>query len=83
MKAAAPLGKYLLNTFLWKFGNVSFEHKLSAEYVKLGLLLRNGVQNKGYNGRIQDYDINMSVFNYAEFGSFGVVFQFTMLFKTF
>ena len=31
-----------------------------------------GVQNKGYNGRLQDYKINMSVFNHAENGSFGV-----------
>ena len=35
--------------------------------MEFGLLLRNGVQDKGYHLRIQDYDINMSVFNYAEF----------------
>ena len=29
--------------------------------------VKNGVQDKGYHLRIQDYDINMSVFNYAEF----------------
>ena len=51
--------------------------------MKLGLLLGDGVQNKGYNGRMQDYDINMSVFNYAEFGSFGVVFHLQCYSKPF
>ena len=40
--------------------------------MKLGNWLGDGVQNKGYNGRLQDYKINMSVFNHAENGSFGV-----------
>ena len=34
--------------------------------------MEDGVQNKGYNGRLQDYKINMNVFNYTEYGSFGV-----------
>ena len=40
--------------------------------MKLGNWLGDGVQNKGYNGRLQDYKISMSVFNHAENGSFGV-----------
>ena len=31
--------------------------------------MEDGVQNKGYNGRLQDYKINMNVFNYTEYGS--------------
>ena len=51
--------------------------------MKLGLLLGDGVQNKGYNGRLQDYHINMNVFNNAEYGSFGVAFHLQRYSKPF